>query len=444
MFGQARANRQNFRAQQERQRQIDAGAQQNATQINSQLGGLAGILSAFAQTPLNSERATATAFQFDPITGQQVTAPTFGAAQAGLASPISADMINTEDVFSGGGSRGFNVGQDALMQFLRADPEGRMTGANGTLQEIAQTGLPSNLSSMFADATAVNQANNADILASITGQSRSVGQRFGSATRRIEGETARRLANEQALQNSQFALQAGEAAANRRLSAASQLGSFQLQGAGQLLNAGQNERALLASLLQGNQQANLAANQFNAGQANANAQFNASSQNQVSAQNAANLLQSLLSNQQANNQLAQFNVTAGMQANQQNNAAAMQAIFGNNQQMLNERQLAQSAAGQAGSISGQQGALLNQLLGIRAGAPVPQMQGNTATAIGSGMQDLATLFAAYNRFGGNRAPGMPATQYIAPIDLGPMNVNTNRMVPFNIAQTAGSTFNLIR
>ncbi len=367
LFGANTASK-NRKAIEARQRQIDAGAQAQAQSVNQQFAGLSQLLQSLGSQPVESEKATATNFSFDPITGM----------------PANASMVDTDALFNGAGSKGFNVGQDALMQFLRADPAGKMGGANGVLQEIAATGLPSNLSSIFAEASNVNRDNNAELLSSITGQSRSVGQRFGSGTQRIEGDIVRRLANEQSLQNSQLALQAAEAAAGRRLGAASTLGNFQLQGAGQLLNAGQAQTSqLLQALLS------------NADSANRTGMFNA---------------------QQGQN-AAQFNVTAGMQANQQNNAQQMQAVFGNNQQATAARSLQQSALGQAGGIAGQQQSLLNQLLGIRAGTQTAQQPigSSTGSMLGNSLSDLASIFSLYNRYGGGESVVDAPIGQMAPI-----------------------------
>lgn len=454
-FTQSRAAKNNLRAQQQRQNQIDAGAAQNAQQMNG-MGDIASLLASMSGADFNSKQAAPTGFSFDPMTGQQISAPQFNATTAGFsgtsgvnantAGPVGADMVDLDGLFSGAGSQAYNTGQDSLMQFLRADPASKMAGSNNVLQEIAATGLPSNMTDMFSAAANVNRDNNAELLASITGQSRSVGERFGSATRRLEGDTVRRLANEQSLQNSQFAMQAGESAANRRLGAATQLGQFQLQGAGQqlgasqsLMGAGQAERQLTLQALLANQSAGLQAgqfnaaqsnqmgqfnagqtnqiSQFNAGQFNQNSQFNAAAQNQAGSQNAANLLQSLMANQQSGNRANEFNANLGLQANQINNSQAMQAIFGNNQQAMSERGMRQTGMAQAGGLMGQQSGLLNQLLGIRAGVQTPQMSPQGAGAMGGGFQDFASLLAAYQRMQSGSVPSVPNV-YIPPINIG--------------------------
>jgi len=360
-FGAARVNKQNLQAQQQRQRQIDQQAAQNSGLIGNLFNGLQGQLGNLA--PVQGQQATANAFSFDPL---------------------QASQVDLGSVTGGAGGQTFNAGQDGLMQFLRADPMGKMQGTNGILQEIAATGLPSDLSSIFTQASQVNQDNNADLLARVTGTGGGLGQRFGSATQRIAGDTARRLANEQSLQNSQLALQTAEAASGRRLNAASQLGQFQLQGNAQLMGAGQQQQAMI--------------------------------------------LQAALANQQAQNQMGQFNVNAGMQANQQNNAQAMQAIFGNNAQMLNERQAQLQQLGIGGQLAGQQSQAMNQILGVRAGVQAPQAGPvNGATAFGGGLQDLATIMQLYNRYGQSQSqiPFVP-TMPIAPIDIGPIPYNLNQ------------------
>jgi hypothetical protein len=409
----------NERAQRNRQRQIDAGAAENANVINSGLGQSAGLLQQLANSGYNTQRASVNGFQFDPVTAQTANV---GVGTAFQSNPngIGADNVDIGQLFSGADAQGFNVGQDALMQFLRADPSSRMEGTNGVLQEIAATGLPSDLSSVFAAANQVNSVNNADLLSQVTGRAGSVGQRFGSASQRIAGDTARRLANEQALQNSQLALQAAEAASGRRLSAASQLGSFglqgqqlQLQGANQLMAGSQARTQLGLQAALANQQNQ----QFGANLGQQNAQFNAAAGNQMQSQNLQMALQASLANAAAGNRANEFNAQTGFAVNQGNNAQLLQALFGNNQQTLAER--AQQMGGiQAGAqAQQQQAALLNQLLGIRSGVQTPQL---AQTQPGNVFGDLASLMAGYNRFGGgNSVPSMPNV-FIPQVDIGPV------------------------
>lgn len=407
-FSGARTAKNNLRAQQQRQSQIDAGAAEGAAGINDRYGNLSNMLGLLNAQPYNSEKAS-TDFGFNPVAPSQVSGGGYDPSTLDLSNKIAATSIDTGAIT---GNQGYNVGQDALMQFLRADPAGKMQGTNGILQEIAATGLPSDLSSIFAAATNVNTANNADLLASVTGTSKSVGQRFGSASQRIAGDTARRLANEQSLQNSQLALQAGEAASNRRLNAASTLGQFQLQGANSLVNAGQAQSGQLLQALLANQQADLSAQSLNAGQA----QFNATAQNQAGQFNAQNALQAALANQQANNASQQFNVNAGFQAGQlRNNAIGM-----NNAQTLAERQQQQAGIQLGGQLAGQQSSLLNQLLGIRSGTATAQQTANSSlgSGVGQGFQDLASILTLFNRYGGGQLT--PSTVGDVPGKLNPI------------------------
>ena len=476
-FGAARTNRQNLRAQQQRQQQLDQAAGQNASQISNLFGNLQGQLGALQ--PIQGQQASVTsfnpqayqpgssympdAFSFNPLQAAQVQSQGFNPTFASMPGQIAGQSVDASGLMNAGGGQAFNAGQDGLMQFLRADPAGKMQGTNGVLQEIAATGLPSDISSLFTQASAVNRDNNADLLAQATGTGGGLGQRFGSATQRVAGDTARRLANEQSLQNSQLALQVAEAAAGRRLGAASQLGQFQLQGNSQLLQAGQQDaqRALQAALANqqvgtqvalANQQNAFNTGTFNANMGAQNSQFNAGASNQASSQNAAQVLQALLANQQSANSMGQFNVgtamqsqfqnnaqamqasqfnnnqamqaffqnnAQAMQANQNNNAQAMQAIFGNNAQQLNERQALLQQLGMGGQFAGQQGQLMNQNMGMRFSQPVPQAGPGAMQALGSGFSDLASLMALFNRYGGggNAVPSMPNV-FIPPVNIG--------------------------
>ena len=391
-FGAARTNRQNLRAQQQRQQQLDQAAGQNASQISTLFGNLQGQLGALQ--PIQGQQADPNAFSFNPLQGAQITSQGFNPSFAALPGQVAGSSVDLNGIM-GAGSQAFNAGQDGLMQFLRSDPAGKMQGTNAVLQEIAATGLPSDISSLFTQASAVNRDNNADLLAQATGTGGGLGQRFGSATQRVAGDTARRLANEQSLQNSQLALQVAEAAAGRRLGAASQLGQFQLQGNSQLLGAGQGQQQLALQAALANQQNAFNTGTFNANLGAQNAQFNAGAANQAGATNAAQALQALMANQQSTNQANQFNVNAGMNANQ----LAMQAIFGNNAQQLNERQAMLQQIGMGGQFAGQQGQLMNQNMGLRFSQPVPQAaQQNGFSALGGGFSDIASLMALYNRY----------------------------------------------
>ncbi len=387
----ANAAKRNERAQRERQQMIDRGAAQNAQMINGGIGANAGFLRQIAEMQYNTQRANPTGYQFDPITGQQISA---GQGMAFQSNPMGmgSDDIDIGQLFSNSDGKGFNVGQDALMQFLRADPQGKMEGTNGILQEIAATGLPSDLSSVFMAANEVNSANNADILGQVAGGARSVGQRFGSASQRIVGETGRRLAQEQSLQNSQLAFSAAEAASGRRLSAAGQLSGMQLQAGSQ--RASQVLQAALAN--QQNQQ-------FRANLGQQNSQFNAGAANQMQSQNLQMALQASLANQAAGNRANEFNAQTGFAVNQGNNAQLLQALGLNNQQALAERGQTLSAYQASGQAQQQQAALLNQLLAIRSGTQTPQ---SVSSNPGNGFMDLASLMAGYNRYGSGMTPSV--------------------------------------
>lgn len=116
-------------------------------------------------------------------------------------------------------SGAFNMGQDALMQMLRA-PEG---ATDRSLNAMVETGNPFDTSGLFEALGMVDQRmidTNANALrAGASG----LGQRFGTAGMRAEGTMRREALQDVGARNAQLAMGSHESAQARILQAASQL-----------------------------------------------------------------------------------------------------------------------------------------------------------------------------------------------------------------------------
>lgn len=154
-----------------------------------------------------------------------------------------------------------NPGQDALMQFLRADPMSKLLGeSGGTFDASRAFGMLEG-----NDALQIERATNAT-RAGFSG----LGSRFGTAAMRNEGRMRSDFAAQIAARNAGIAQSSFESNAARRLAAAQGGMGFQLQGAQALASQGVNAAQIAAGLATANQDNlyrnnafNLSANQQN-------------------------------------------------------------------------------------------------------------------------------------------------------------------------------------
>jgi hypothetical protein len=121
----------------------------------------------------------------------------------------------------------FNVGQDGGMQFMRSSPGG------AAISELSETGSPFDTSEMFDALQPVRGRQLNEGLAALRAGAPGLGQRFGSAMLRNEGQTVLEHLQNIAAQDSQMQFQAHESAQGRRLQASqigfgSELGFLQL------------------------------------------------------------------------------------------------------------------------------------------------------------------------------------------------------------------------
>jgi len=203
-------------------------------------------------------------------------APTLQAAQVDLAGLLQ-------------GLPQFNVGQDSLLQAMRADPTVQMDSATAArLGGIAASGQPFDTTAQFAALQAQDRDRAREVSRQVRGSAGSVGERLGSARFRAESDAQSQLANDAAARNAQIAQAAYEAAQGRRMTA--------------------------EQLLQQGQQFAVGATQANRAQAlQAAGLFNQFQQGTLAQQ-----LQAALANATSTNQTNQFNVGSGFNAAQFN------------------------------------------------------------------------------------------------------------------------------
>lgn len=151
-----------------------------------------------------------------------------------------------------------NPGQDALAQFLRADPYSKLLGDAGGRFDV---------SSAFDMLQGNDQMQLDRLVAGQRAGYSGLGQRFGTAAQRNEGRLRADFGAQVAARNAGIAQTAYESEAQRRLQAATQGLGFQLQGAQGLASTGVNAAQIAAGLATSNQ-----SNQFNNNQFNLNAQ----------------------------------------------------------------------------------------------------------------------------------------------------------------------------
>lgn len=230
---------------------------------------------------------------------------------------------------------GFNTGQDAIMQTLRADPR---TKVDQTLEGIIdQRGMAFDTSEMF-DALGVIDQRRMDRAASEQfGQFAGIGQRFGSQAQILDTELRRQMVEDAALRDAQIQMAAYESGMGRMMEAIPQLTQreqfnrdFTLRGGTQLQNASLGAAGAQTAGVQTNNAANETANML---------RFQAAQQNNAAQAARAGLdLQAGIANQQAGLDVSRMRLQAGI-ANQ---GANLQAAQFNNEMALASEQLALS------------------------------------------------------------------------------------------------------
>lgn len=215
----------------------------------------------------------------------------------GEGSTFNPQQLDLEGLFSQGG---FNVGQDSLMQQLRATPGSNL---NKSLEAVlAGEGNPFDTSGMFDALGAVDQRNTNQQVAGLRSGASGLGQRFGSGMLGAETALRQNISSDVNARNAGIQQGSYESAQGRLLQAAAQLAQrdqFQAGLADQIRQGGLG----MASLFMQNNNSN---NEMAA---------QAASMNQQNRGFDAGLLQMLLGAQQNRNafNLQTLGLGAGMQ-----------------------------------------------------------------------------------------------------------------------------------
>ena len=272
----------------------------------------------------------------------------------GDISSLIRDMPELEEFFSPEvkaslvGTRtpgeGFNVGQDALMQLLRADPSRQLNStATGFLErQVATGGLPFDTSELFSRLGEVDSATINREAGAVRGSAGSLGQRFGSAIGDRETRLRTDALRDIGARNAGIQAQAYEAGQGRAMSAAGGLNQNIMQLLGLRTGAAQalagNELNLSELLQRGdlaNQTATNRAGEFNAGMRLQGFDANQRAQGQRIAQ----LLSALqlgggMYEQGQNRRLGAFQTMAGGPSPFQPGPSALPGAFGDMGQLL--------------------------------------------------------------------------------------------------------------
>lgn len=377
------------------------------------------------------------AYTYDPSTYNPATIGNVPSINPMMVDPSTINLAGLPQVQAGGisapainlgamGSRGFNMGQDALSQMIRRAPGPSVTDPTLGL-DLQNAGQSFNNSDLFSALAPLDQRNIDTQVAGLQGSLGSLGQRFGTATLDKERQLRSDFAQNISARNAQLQSSSFENAANRQLQALGQRGTReqfqatlplqqqaqQLSAAQALMSGGLQQSGLMAQLAQANAANSLQAQTSNAqyglqaGGMNQDALIRAALANQGVAMqaglanqsaglqsqttNAGNTLQALLANMGSMNQAGQFNATVGNQAGQFNAGQQTQAGQFNAAQQQQYNQFIQSVIGQAAGLQSGQNSQNAQLLAIMAGLQgvnAPQQQ---PSAIPGALGDMSQL-----------------------------------------------------
>jgi hypothetical protein len=330
-------------------------------------------------------------------------------AQASLANAperIASQQIDIGDIFR---TTGYNAGNDALMQLLRADPSRQLTATDSQMAEMLATGNPFNTSNQFDSLQKLFGQNTDDAVARIQGSTGRLGARFGSATQQNVARSVERLNTERNAQLASLEQQAFESAQGRRMGAANLLAGLETSRRTDTIDAARAAQQAAGLGLQG-------------AQANQAAALQAALANQATGQ------QTSLANQAALNEFARANQNAfnqaGMQTQQLNAQASIAGASNATQASIANLQARLGALGQNAGWANQAA-----LFGAQAGNEASMFnatQGNQAAAFLAAAQNAAAQQAAANLQQTNLANAGAANQ------AGQFNANSlNAMGQFN-------------
>lgn len=281
--------------------------------IGAVMSGGAGLMGAFGANSAakRAEKQSQKRYQdlYNLVTGNMQNTPGQGesalfdfAKMSGANGPAAisgegydASMIDMEGLFPDG----TNMGNDAIMQMIRANPEGASSRAMGRLESIADMN-PNDFSGFFDGFNASDNAMTEDQVLGLNRGVKGLGQRGGTARATSEALLRSRIAGDIGARNAGIAQNVYGINQNSRLNALTQIAGIEdaasgrtLQGA-DILNRSAMDRAGL--MYQGRA--------ANAGAANTAGQFNADLGFRAASTNAANQSQNSLMILQALSQAA--------------------------------------------------------------------------------------------------------------------------------------------
>lgn len=233
---------------------------------------------------------------------------------------------------------GMNVGQDAIMQMLRMDPQRQITGAQERLTRFADQD-PYDVSQVLSPLLELDRIQANDAATGVRANVSGLGQRGGSATRAVEGMTRTRMAADAGARNAQIASQIFGQNQGNRLQALATLAGLE----------GEQGRLRLGAASEANR----------AGQAQADMRFR---------------------NADARNRASEFNADLGFRTGAQNQNTRLQQFA----------QRLQSLMGAGGLQQGRAG-LNAQLLSIIAGLQQPGVAGGSG--MGGAFGDIGNMLA---------------------------------------------------
>jgi hypothetical protein len=270
------------------------------------------------------------------------------------SGPITAPFLGTPsvDAFGALGRAGFNTGQDALLQMMRARPTpGMDPSLDFQLQRQASGQATFDNSGLFGALAPLDKQLIDQQVSALRGRATSLGQATGSAAFQDESNLRQNLSQQLLARNAQIQSTSFETAQQRALQA--------------------------LGLQSGNLQAG---NQFNLGAYGQ--QLNAMNTYQQGALGAGSLgLQGLMANQQAQMGQGQFNAQM-----------AMQAALANQGQNNWYNNFIMGTLGGANQAQMGQNTYNSQLLGLLAGVPVPTASASPWPGVASDITQMAMMW----------------------------------------------------
>ena len=315
--------------------QASVGMQNNLPTAQTSLGGAGGgggpgSISSFGNGQM---------YGYSPIQAAQFSPTMLGQAPlVGQQNPVGASQVSATPVSAAPfGTPGFNSGQDALLQMMRATP-GSINDPTAALTLQQQASNPSmfqgsDAANALTQAANFNLGNQVDALHASAGN---LGARFGTGMQNAEAQLRGSVTSNLNATLAPLYQQSFENAQNRGLTAAQSLQGFNQNLFGQQLGAAQS--------------------------AAGNTITGAGQQLQASSLNSANALQAALANQSTGLNAGQFNAQLAQALGLSNQGVLAQYGIGNANIANQAGQFNATNLNQMGQFNAQQGNLYNQLI----------------------------------------------------------------------------------